>query len=255
MALTFGPAPLAGEHAVFLQADERRLRPRSGTRFLADTTRATLVHETGSMAVPYLPQADVDERFLEPSETTYDCPHKGRARFWHVVVDGVRHEDGAWQYHEPLPGCEGLAHLVAFAPAAVDAWFVEDELNFGSHLKDPFHRVDVHESSRTVEVRVHGTLVARSERPKMLFETSLGARPYLPIADVEPGVLRGAERRAVCPYKGQSTYRDVVVDGRVVEEAAWVYEAPLPEAIKVQEHVAFDDGLDGVEVVVGPPRR
>ena len=251
MALTFGPAPLAGEHAVFLQPDERRLRPRAGTRFLADTTRATLVHETGSMAVPYLPLADVDQELLEPSETTYECPHKGTARFWHVVVDGVRHEDAAWQYHEPKAGCEGLAELVAFDRHAVGEWFVEDERAF-SHLKDPFHRVDAHDSSRTVEVRINGTLVARTERPKMLFETSLGGRPYLPLADVEPGVLEPAEKRAQCPYKGESTYRHARVDGVLVEDAAWLYEAPLPEAIKIQEHVAFDDSLDGVEVTVTP---
>ena len=79
-------------------------------------------------------------------------------------------------------------------------------------------------------------VVARSERPKLLFETGLPARVYVPRADVAAGVLAPAEKRTVCGYKGEASYWSVAG----VADAAWSYEAPLPEAIKVQGHVAFD---------------
>ena len=100
---------------------------------------------------------------------------------------------------------------------------------FGA-LRDPYHRVDVHESSRPVTVTAGGGVVARSERPKLLFETGLAARVYLPRADVAAGVLAPAEKRTICPYKGEASYWSVAG----IADAAWSYEAPLPEAIKVR---------------------
>ncbi len=117
-----------------------------------------------------------------------------------------------------------------------------------AHLRDPFHRVDVLDSSRPVTVRVDGRVVARSDRPKLLFETGLPARAYVPRSDVVPGVLGDSEGRSVCPYKGQSRYLSVAG----VEGAALTYEAPLPEAIKVKGYVCFD--AERVEVELGPPR-
>ena len=53
----------------------------------------------------------------------------------------------------------------------------------------------------------------------------------------------------MCPYKGQATYWSV----NGIADAAWSYEAPLPEAIKAQGHVCFDEG-DGIDVELGEPR-
>ena len=92
-------------------------------------------------------------------------------------------------------------------------------------------------------------MVARSDRPKLLYETGLPARVYIPRPDVVPGVLADAEKHSVCPYKGQSRYLSVAG----IEEAAWTYEAPLPEAIGVEGHVCFDDAK--VDVELGAPRR
>jgi uncharacterized protein (DUF427 family) len=128
----------------------------------------------------------------------------------------------------------------------MDAWFVEEDPVFG-HLRDPYHRVDVHESSRPVTVRAGGRVIARTERPKLLFETGLATRVYVPRADVAAGALTPAEKRTVCPYKGQATYWSL--DG--IPDAAWSYEAPLAEAAKVAGHVSFD--AEGVEVEVGSP--
>ena len=91
-------------------------------------------------------------------------------------------------------------------------------------------------------------MIARSERPKLLFETGLPTRVYVPRADIVPGVLAPAEKRTQCPYKGQASYWSVAG----IADAAWSYEAPLPEAIKAQGHVSFD--AEGIEVELGEPR-
>jgi uncharacterized protein (DUF427 family) len=57
----------------------------------------------------------------------------------------------------------------------MDAWYEEDEEVF-VHPRDPYHRVDILESSRRVTVRVNGEVVAQTERPKILFETGLPPR-------------------------------------------------------------------------------
>jgi uncharacterized protein (DUF427 family) len=106
----------------------------------------------------------------------------------------------------------------------------------------------VHESSRTVTVRAGGRVIARSERPKLLFETSLPTRVYVPRADVVAGALQPSEKRTTCQYKGQATYWSL--DG--IPDAAWSYEAPLAEATKIAGHVSFD--ADGVEVELSGPR-
>jgi hypothetical protein len=57
----------------------------------------------------------------------------------------------------------------------LDAWHEEDEQVF-VHPRDPYHRVDILDSSRHVKVRVNGELVAETQRPKVLFETGLPPR-------------------------------------------------------------------------------
>jgi len=116
------------------------------------------------------------------------------------------------------------------------------------HLRDPYHRVDVLESSRTITVKAGGETIAESDRPKMLFETGLAPRPYLLRADVLPGILSLSEKSTSCPYKGEASYWNLRVNGDVLENAAWSYETPLTESLKVGGHLSFDG--EGIEVSV-----
>jgi uncharacterized protein (DUF427 family) len=68
---------------------------------------------------------------------------------------------------------------------------------------------------------------------------------------VPESVHAGSGLRTICPYKGEASYW--TVGG--VEDAAWSYEAPLPDALRVQGHLAFDTSKDGVEVELGEPAR
>jgi uncharacterized protein (DUF427 family) len=62
----------------------------------------------------YFPPGALVEAYLEPSETRTRCPWKGEARFFHVVVGGVRNEDAAWTYPAPQPAASRIKDHVAF---------------------------------------------------------------------------------------------------------------------------------------------
>ncbi len=129
-------------------------------------------------------------------------------------------EDAIWAYEKPLESAKWLAGLAALKWDLAEEWYVEDEVAFGPHLRDPYHRVDVFESSRPVTVRAGDRVLARTGRPKLLFETSLPLRVYVPRSDVVPGVLARSETRTQCAYKGDATYFSLQVDGRRIEDGA-----------------------------------
>ena len=104
-----------------------------------------------------------------------------------------------WTYEEPIDEASWLRGLVSVYPERMDAWLDEDEEVTG--LRDPYHRVDARRSSRRIEVRADGEVLARSERPVVVAETGLPLRFYLPREDVL-AELRPSDTTATCPYKG-----------------------------------------------------
>lgn len=262
MSLTLGTAPFAGssstadlnfsladapKHQIVFQADPRRLRAMVGDTIVLDTVRAHLLHETGISARIYAPLEDYRQDVLTPTDTSTHCPFKGDANYWTLRAGGKEIVDGLWGYARPTGEAPFLEGYAALYEDKVDAWFVEEDRVVG-HLRDPYHRVDAHPSTRRVVVRVNGAEVARSERPVLVFETGLPARAYVPPADVHGGeVSAGSGQRAFCAYKGESLYWTVAG----VEDAAWSYESPLPDALRVQGHLSFDDARDEVEVELG----
>jgi uncharacterized protein (DUF427 family) len=265
MSLTLGTGPLAGKpggdfnfdiagaspaHRIYFEAFAPRLRAIVGDRVVLDSVRAHLLHETGIPPQVYVPLEDIDPSLLSRTDTSTHCPFKGDASYWTLTVGERVLPDAVWAYESPLPASPWLAGFAALYWDRADAWLVEDERVFG-RLKDPYHRVDVSETSRRARVRVGGVVVAETDKPKLLTETGLAPRVYVPSADVAPGALSRAEKRTVCPYKGEATYWHVAVNGTRVSEGAWSYEAPLPDAIRVQGHVSFDG--EGVEVELDAP--
>lgn len=258
MTLTVGGAPLAnrttGEtnytldsppHRLLFEPYPLRLRAIVGGRVVLDSTRACLLHETGLQVVPYVPLDDLDASALERTDTTTHCPFKGDASYW--TVGGA--QDALWAYEDPLEAAAWLRGFAALKWSVPERWLVEDEPAFGPHLRDPYHRVDVWETSRPVEVRAGEHVLARSTRARLLAETSLPVRVYLPLGDVAPGVLEESATRTECPYKGEARYWSVRGGDTRMEDAAWLYETPLPEALKVAGHVCFD--ADGIDITVG----
>lgn len=62
----------------------------------------------------YFPADAVHRDFLEPSGHHTNCPWKGEASYYHVVVDGQRNDNAAWYYPQPKDAAKQIAGRVAF---------------------------------------------------------------------------------------------------------------------------------------------
>ena len=92
--------------------------------------------------------------------------------------------------------------------------------------------------------------MAETTRPKLLFETDLPTRFYLPKVDVHMDLLVPSNTESHCPYKGTARYWSVQAADLLVPDLAWSYPTPLPESQKVAGLVAFynekvDHHVDG----------
>ena len=242
----FDPAVLQ-RHTLYFEDTPRRVRVILGGETIADSKLAKLLHETGHLPVYYFPKEDIRMDLLQESEHTTSCPFKGEASYWSVRVGDKVAENAAWSYPQPVESCPPISGYVAFYWERMDHWYEEDEEVF-VHPRDPYHRVDILQSSRHVKVRVNEEVVAETERPKILFETGLPPRYYIPPEDVREDVLLRSEKTTRCPYKGIASYYSVEVGGDRVEDLIWYYPEPIPEAAKIEGHLAFFNEKADLEV-------
>ena len=66
---------------------------------------------------------------------------------------------------------------------------------------------------------------------------------YFPPDSVAHEFLKRSDTMSTCPWKGRTEYFDIVVDGKVNEDAAWSVPAPKPEARLIARYVAFWRGV------------
>jgi uncharacterized protein (DUF427 family) len=129
----------------------------------------------------------------------------------------------------------------------MDEWLEEDEPAI-VHARDPYHRVDVLDTSRHVRVSVNGEVVADTTRGKVIFETGLPPRWYFPREDVRSQVLVDSDKHTGCAYKGFASYKTVRAGGRDEEDVVWFYEDPRREAEPIRGYLAFFNERVDIEV-------
>ncbi len=199
------PDRAVGAPRVWVEPTARRVRAVLGGVALVDSTGALLLFETEHLPVYYVPIADVRMDLLTATGRRTHCPLKGDASYWTVTVGDRVAENAVWGYPDPLPGCPDISRHVALYWNKMDAWYEEDDEVF-VHPRSPYHRVDVLSSSRHVRVVVAGETVAETRRPRLLFETGLPTRYYIPKADVRMDLLEPTATVTQCPYKGKASY-------------------------------------------------
>jgi uncharacterized protein (DUF427 family) len=228
---------------IWFEDSPRRIRARFGGETVVDSRHAKLLHEQGHLPVYYFPQDEVRTDLLVPSDRHTTCPYKGEASYWSVHAGGKVAADAAWSYPEPVAGAPPLAGYMAFYWNKLAEWFEEDEVAI-VHARDPYHRVDVLDTSRHVRVSVSGAVVADTTRARALFETGLPTRWYIPRADVRMDLLRPTDTRTGCAYKGYASYWSVGEE----EDLVWTYAEPRREAERIKDYVAFFNERVDVEV-------
>ena len=236
---------------VRLEPGAKRVRAFLGGAVVADTTRPVLVWEVPYYPAYYVPLEDVRAELVADGGGAHS-PSRGEGRTFTVRAGGREAPGGALRYPDsPIPELRGLVRLDWHA---MDAWFEEDEEVF-THPRDPYTRVDILASSRNVRIEVAGVTVAESAAPRILFETGLPPRFYLPQPHVRLDLLVPSATVTHCPYKGQAAWWSVrTPDGEVHADLAWAYRAPLPESQKVAGLIAFLDEKVDVHVD-GVPRE
>ncbi|WP_224815303.1 DUF427 domain-containing protein [Hasllibacter sp. MH4015] len=102
-------------------ADHIKIRKASGTwvvrasgAVLGESTNALELAEGSYPPVIYFPRDDIAMSFLERTDSTTRCPHKGTATYFTVSGPDGDIVDAAWSYEEPFDQVSEIAGHLAF---------------------------------------------------------------------------------------------------------------------------------------------
>ena len=89
-----------------------------------------------------------------------------------------------------------------------------------------------------------GTVVAKSDATIVV-----EGNYYFPKESLVDQYFIPSETKSTCPWKGEASYYDIVVDGKVNENAAWYYPKPKDGSIETvgkdfTSYVAFWNGVE-----------
>jgi uncharacterized protein (DUF427 family) len=221
---------------------------------IVNSKRVVVVYGARRLATYFFPTDDVRMDVLRPVETQ-SAPGEQRLT---LELNGRTIDDIAWTYSDDDSEHAALRGYIAFEWRKVDAWYEEDDEVF-VHPRDPYHRVDVLNSSRHIKVVIGGQVVAETRQPRLLFETGLRTRYYIPKVDVRMDLLEPTATITQCPYKGNATYWSARIGDQVYPDIVWSYPFPIPECARIQNLLSFYNEkteiyVDG-ELEQAPTRR
>ncbi len=249
--LFFGPGPMrvltqAGQFR--WEDSQRRVRVIFASRTIADSTRVMRLQEYGRVPVYYFPMEDVRQEVLEATDHHTHSPLKGEASYWTIRVGDRVAEHAAWSYLSPPPDGPHIKGYIAFYWHVMDAWYEEDEQVY-AHARDPYVRVDILPSSCHVRVVLGGQTIAETHHPRLLLETGLPVRYYLPEQDVQMEWLQASGTTTRCPYKGKASYWSARVGESVFKDIVWSYRDPLPACSPIAGLLCFlNERVDAIYV-------
>lgn len=102
-----------------LRSDRRVRVERDGT-VLAESSRPSMLFETGLPVRFYLPPEDVRTDLLRPSGTRTTCAYKGVASYWALPDGAGGATDVAWSYPDPLHDAVPVRDGICFFDERVD---------------------------------------------------------------------------------------------------------------------------------------
>lgn len=62
----------------------------------------------------YFPHDAVNREYFQDSNTHTNCPWKGEASYYTIVIDGQKNTDAAWYYPNPKEKAMNIKNYVAF---------------------------------------------------------------------------------------------------------------------------------------------
>jgi uncharacterized protein (DUF427 family) len=232
-----------------IEQGAKRVRAYLTGEVVADTKTPFLVWEWPHYPTYYFPLDDVRAELVQAGRTEHS-PSRGEGQVYHVKVAGADADGAALRY--PDSPIETLRDLVRLDWNSMTEWFEEDEPVY-VHPRDPYSRVDILASTRHVQVEIDGVTVADSRQPRILFETGLPPRYYVPLTDMRMDLLRPTGTQTRCPYKGIASYWSVDTGQAVHADVVWIYRMPLPESQKIAGLACFYN--EKVDITVDDERQ
>ncbi|MCA1600944.1 MAG: DUF427 domain-containing protein [Acidobacteria bacterium] len=66
---------------------------------------------------------------------------------------------------------------------------------------------------------------------------------YFPPETINKDYFQESITHTTCPWKGEASYYNLVINGQVNKDAAWYYPEPKDAAAEIKDHVAFWRGV------------
>ena len=85
----------------------------------------------------------------------------------------------------------------------------------------------------------NGTTIAESDDTVVV-----EGNHYFPVESLRTDLTRESTTHTTCPWKGQASYYDLVVDGKTNKDAVWYYPQPKEAARQITNRVAFWKGVE-----------
>jgi len=102
-------------------ADHISITPATGTwvvrvagAVLGESKNALILREGDYPEVIYFPRADIAMAFLDKSDKTASCPHKGDATYFAIEAKSGVIPDAVWSYETPRKDAAAIAGHLAF---------------------------------------------------------------------------------------------------------------------------------------------
>lgn len=86
--------------------------------------------------------------------------------------------------------------------------------------------------------RWNGAVIARSDDTVVV-----EGNHYFPADSLDSALLEDSDAHTTCPWKGEASYKTLVVDGQRNPNAAWYYPDPKPAAAEIKGRYAFWKGV------------
>ncbi len=87
---------------------------RAGGAILGESKNVLELSEGDHKPVIYFPRGDIAMAFLDTSEHSTHCPHKGDASYFSIVTKSQTIQNAAWSYESPIQDVERIKDHLAF---------------------------------------------------------------------------------------------------------------------------------------------
>ncbi|MFK7876840.1 MAG: DUF427 domain-containing protein [Paracoccaceae bacterium] len=101
-------------HSILITKAPGKWSVRAGGAVLGESENALELEEDGYAPVIYFPRSDVAMAFLDQTDKTSHCPHKGAAQYFSVVTKSTTLENAVWSYVDPTQAAERIKDHLAF---------------------------------------------------------------------------------------------------------------------------------------------